>query len=135
MKLDNQDSATAKTSKKKIFIMDLDGTACEDIPNERWESMPNAKEVPGAREWINARYDEGNYICFFSARTSDMAGITERWLEEHGFRYHSIIYGKPRKLGYAGYHYIDNTRVQATTLKEEQFSTLKKVRREIEVFE
>ncbi len=117
----------------KIFVIDIDGTVCEDIPNERSKDMVDAKEITGAKDWINSRHDEGNYICLFTARTQDLAVITEKWLKDHGVKYHRIIYGKPRKLGYDGYHYIDNTHVQATTLKEE-FSALRKVQHEIEVF-
>lgn len=117
----------------KIFVIDIDGTLCEDIPNERWQEMIHAKEISGAKDWVNARFDEGNYVCLFTARTVNLESITETWLKEHGFKFHKIIYGKPRKLGYESYHYIDNTHVQVTTLKEE-FSALKKVQHEIEVF-
>ena len=117
----------------KIFVIDIDGTLCDDVPNERVDDMPHAKEIAGAKNWVNSRYDEGNYICLFTARTEDMDEITTKWLIEHGIKYHRIIYGKPRKLGYDGYHYIDNSHVQATTLKEE-FSSLKKIQHEIEVF-
>jgi uncharacterized HAD superfamily protein len=118
----------------KIFVIDIDGTLSEDIQNERPELMPDAKEIPGAREWLNARYGEGHYICLFTARTQDLEQVTRDWLEKHGMKYHTIIFGKPRKLGYDGYHYIDNSRVQATTLKQE-FTNLRKVQREIEVFD
>jgi uncharacterized HAD superfamily protein len=118
----------------KIFVIDIDGTLCEDIPNEHAEKMAVAREIPGARDWINSRYSEGNYICLFTARTEDLERVTKDWLAGHDIKYHKIIFGKPRKLGYEGYHYIDNSRVQATTLKEE-FSTLRKVQREIEVFD
>ena len=112
-------------------MIDVDGVVCEHIPNEYPEKMKSAAEIPGAREWINARYGEGNYICFFTARLEEHRKVTERWLRSHGFKYHQVLFGKPRG---GNYHYIDSFHVQATTFKG-KFSTMVAERHGIEVFE
>lgn len=98
----------------KAYMIDIDGVVCEHIPNEFPKRMRTAKELPGAREWINSKYDAGDYICFFTARLEEHRKVTEDWLKRHGFNYHKIIFGKPRG---GNYHYIDGARIQATTFK------------------
>src|ERR1700730_6618082 len=49
----------------KIFIIDIDGTICENIPNELGaEKMRHAKPFNDSIKAINTLYDQGNYICF-----------------------------------------------------------------------
>ena len=117
---------------KRVFIIDIDGTLCEDIPNERPLDMVDAKEVAGAKDWLNELYEAGNFICLFTARTDDLVDVTLNWLSEHGFKYHQIIFGKPRRVGYEGYFYVDNARVQAATFKGE-YRPFRKQSQEIEV--
>lgn len=76
--------------------MDIDGTICEDIPNEEPERMRTAEEILGVKEIINKFYDDGHIITFFTARTEAHRAYTEEWLNNHGFKYHGIIFGKPR---------------------------------------
>lgn len=114
----------------KNYILDLDGVVCEDVPNERPELMESAAEISGAREWINKRYESGDYICFFTARMEINRQVTENWLRIHGFNYHQIIFGKPRG---GNYHYVDNLRIQATTFKG-QFSEMVIENHPVEVF-
>ena len=52
----------------KIFLIDIDGTCCEDIMNEDSHLYPTAKVIEGSLEQINKWYDEGNHITFFTAR-------------------------------------------------------------------
>jgi len=115
----------------KNYMIDIDGVVCEHVDNERPDQMATAEEVRGAKEWINAQYDEGNYICFFTARLEGHRKITEEWLRSHGFKYHKIIFEKPRG---GNYHYIDDKRVQATTFNG-KFSPMIKKSVGIEVFE
>jgi hypothetical protein len=96
----------------KNFIIDIDGTVCEDIPNEEPERMTSAEEILGAKEKINNWYSEGNIITFFTARTELHRKVTEDWLKSHGFKFHNIIFGKPRG---GNYHYIDDKHIRATT--------------------
>ena len=95
----------------KNFLIDIDGTICEDIPNEEPERMEDAGLFPDALERCNTWYDEGHVIFFFTSRTEAHRAVTERWLDKHGFRYHGILFGKPRG---GNYHWIDNHIVRAT---------------------
>ncbi|MGI0092091.1 MAG: phosphoheptose isomerase [Nitrososphaerales archaeon] len=112
-------------------MIDIDGVICEHIPNEFPEKMKTAEEIAGARKWINSKFEEGNYICFFTARLEEHRKITKKWLRDCGFKYHRIIFGKPRG---GNYHYIDRIHVQATTFKG-KFSPMVSVTHGIEVFD
>lgn len=96
---------------RKNYIVDIDGVVCEDIPNERWAWMAQAKEIEETKDRLNKLYDEGHIITFFTARPMSLGDITEEWLDKHGFKYHKIIYNKPRG---GNYHYIDDKEVEAT---------------------
>lgn len=98
----------------KNYLIDIDGTICDDIPNEEPERMLTAAVYPDALEMLNKWYDEGHYICFFTSRTEQHRGYTETWLKKHGFKYHSLLMGKPRG---GNYHWIDNHLVKATRYK------------------
>lgn len=80
----------------KNFLIDIDGTITDDIPNEEPERMKVCLPFPGVVEAINKLYDTGHLIVFFTARPSKLMQITIEWLDRHGFRYHWIIHGKPR---------------------------------------
>ena len=95
----------------KNYLIDIDGTICDDIPNEEPERMSTAKLFPDALETLNKWYDEGHIICFFTSRTEDHRTVTEQWLKNNGFKYHSLVMGKPRG---GNYHWIDNHLVKAT---------------------
>jgi len=115
----------------KNFLIDIDGTICEDIPNEEPERMLTAEVYPDALEMCNKWYDEGHRICFFTSRTEDHRAYTEIWLEKHGFKYHSLLMGKPRG---GNYHWIDNHLVRATRYKG-KFTEFVEVKSSIQVFE
>ena len=95
----------------KNFLIDIDGTICEDIPNEEPERMLTAKVFPDALVRCNKWFDEGHIICFFTSRTEAHREVTEQWLKIHGFKYHSMVMCKPRG---GNYHWIDNHIVRAT---------------------
>lgn len=95
----------------KNFLIDIDGTICDDIPNEQPERMGTAKVYPDALATLNKWYDEGHIITFFTSRTEAHREITEKWLKENGFKYHGMVMGKPRG---GNYHWIDNHMVRAT---------------------
>ncbi len=115
----------------KNFLIDIDGTICDDVPNEEPERMVTCEPYPDALEIINKWYDEGHIITFFSSRTEEHRAITETWLNQHGFKYHGILLCKPRG---GNYHWIDNHLVKATRFKG-KFTELVKATAEIEVFE
>tara|TARA_A100001037_G_scaffold218541_1_gene196444 strand:+ start:1764 stop:2204 length:441 start_codon:yes stop_codon:yes gene_type:complete len=100
----NQLSPTLKQGIKN-FLIDIDGTICDDVPNEEPERMTTATPLPGAKEAINKFYEEGNVITFFTSRTEEHRERTTNWLDEHGFLYHDLLMGKPRGGNYA---IIDN---------------------------
>lgn len=114
----------------KNFIVDIDGTICDDIPNEEPERMIRALPYPDAQKMINQWFQQGHYITFFTARTEDLRAITETWLKKHNFHYHNLIMDKPRG---GNYHWIDNQIVKATRFKG-KFSDLVVRTHEIEVF-
>ena len=93
------------------YLIDIDGTICDDIPNEEPQRMATAKVYPDALETLNKWYDEGHIICFFTARLESHREITEKWLKDSGFKYQSLLMGKPRG---GNYHWIDNHLVKAT---------------------
>ena len=95
----------------KNYLIDIDGTICDDIPNEEPERMATAKLYPDALETLNKWYDQGHIICFFTSRTEDHREVTQEWLDKNGFKYHSLVMGKPRG---GNYHWIDNHLVKAT---------------------
>ncbi|MBV6484782.1 MAG: hypothetical protein KFKLKKLM_01297 [Flavobacteriales bacterium] len=114
----------------KNFLIDIDGTICDDIPNEEPERMATAQIYDGALETINNWFDEGHIITFFTSRTEEHRAVTEEWLKKHGFKYHGMLMGKPRG---GNYHWIDNHIVRATRY-EGKFTELEVRPAEIEVF-
>jgi hypothetical protein len=114
----------------KNFLIDIDGTICDDVPNEQPERMGLVEPYPDALAMLNKWYDEGHIIFFFTSRTEAHRAITEAWLQQHGFKYHGIIFGKPRG---GNYHWIDNHIVRATRFKG-KFTDLVTKTHEIEVF-
>jgi hypothetical protein len=95
----------------KNYLIDIDGTVGEDIPNEEPERMVTAQAYPDAIKTLNKWYDEGHIIFFFTSRTEAHRDVTETWLKKHGFKYHGMVMGKPRG---GNYHWIDNHLVKAT---------------------
>ena len=114
----------------KNYLIDIDGTICDDIPNEEPERMATAQLYPDALEIINKWYEVGHVITFFTSRVEDHREITELWLQKHGFKYHGLLMGKPRG---GNYHWIDNHIVRATRY-EGKFTDLVKESTSIEVF-
>ena len=54
----------------KVFLIDIDGTICDDIKNEESHLYPTAGVYSDALTIINKWYDDGNIITFFTARES-----------------------------------------------------------------
>lgn len=115
----------------KNYLIDIDGTICDDIPNEEPERMLTAKLYPDALITLNKWYDDGHNICFFTSRTEEHRGYTEIWLKKHGFKYHSLLMGKPRG---GNYHWIDNHLVKATRYRG-KFTDLIEKEVKIQVFD
>lgn len=116
---------------KKNYLIDIDGTICDDIPNEEPERMATAAVYPDALHRLNKWFEEGHIITFFTSRTEDQREVTEKWLNQNGFNYHGLLMGKPRG---GNYHWIDNHLVKATRY-EGNFSELVNKDVTIQVFE
>ena len=115
----------------KNYMIDIDGTICDDIPNEEPERMATAELYPDALVTLNKWYDEGHIITFFTSRIEEHREVTEIWLKKHGFKYHGMLMGKPRG---GNYHWIDNHLVRATRY-EGKFTDLVEKNVTIQVFE
>ncbi len=98
----------------KNYLIDIDGTITEDVPNEEPERMETCAPYPDALATCNRWYDQGHLICFFTSRTEEHRAVTETWLNKNGFKFHSLLMGKPRG---GNYHWIDNHLVKATRYK------------------
>ncbi len=98
----------------KNFLIDIDGTICDDIPNEEPERMGTCDVYPDALDTLNSWYDQGHIITFFTSRLEEHREITEDWLDRNGFKYHGLLMGKPRG---GNYHWVDNHLVRATRYK------------------
>ena len=115
----------------KNYLIDIDGTICDDIPNEEPERMIDAQLYPDALEILNKWFDEGHIITFFTSRVEEHRQVTEQWLNKHGFKYHGLLMGKPRG---GNYHWVDNHIVRATRY-EGKFTDLIEKEHTIQVFE
>ncbi|MGE0562662.1 MAG: phosphoheptose isomerase [Flavobacteriales bacterium] len=128
--VDGQKISPILPSNVKNFLIDIDGTVCDDIPNEEPERMVTAKIYDGALETINNWFEQGHIITFFTSRTEEHRVVTEEWLNRHGFKYHGMLMGKPRG---GNYHWIDNHIVRATRY-EGNFTDLEVRPANVEVF-
>ena len=115
----------------KNFLIDIDGTICDDVPNEEPERMSTCLPYPDALKILNKWHSEGHIITFFTSRTEEHREITEEWLKKHDFNYHGLLMNKPRG---GNYHWIDNHIVKATRFKG-KFTDLVVKNKKIEVFE
>lgn len=115
----------------KNYLIDIDGTICDDIPNEEPERMATANVYPDALQTLNKWYAEGHYITFFTSRVEEHRVVTEEWLDKHGFNYHGLLMGKPRG---GNYHWVDNHIVRATRF-DGKFTDLVEEQVTIQVFE
>lgn len=115
----------------KNYLIDIDGTITDDIPNEEPERMVTCEPYPDALEVLNKWYEEGHIITFFTSRTEEHREVTEEWLSKCGFKYHGLLVGKPRG---GNYHWIDNHLVKATRFNG-KFTDLVLAMREIEIFD
>ena len=115
----------------KNYLIDIDGTITDDIPNEEPDRMETCEPYNDALLTCNKWFDEGHMICFFTSRVEEHREVTETWLAKHGFKYHTLLMGKPRG---GNYHWIDNHLVKATRYNG-KFTDLVKKEVKIEVFD
>jgi len=115
----------------KNYLIDIDGTITDDVPNEEPERMVSCLPFVDAVDTINKWYNEGHMITFFTSRTEEHRKITEEWLIKHNINYHYLLMNKPRG---GNYHWIDNHIVRATRY-DGVWGDLIKKKVDIEVFE
>jgi hypothetical protein len=115
----------------KNYLIDIDGTICDDIPNEQPERMITANVYDDALETLNRWHDQGHIITFFTSRLEKHRKVTEDWLKENGFKYHGLLMNKPRG---GNYHWVDNHIVRATRFSG-KFTDLVEEEVKIQVFQ
>ena len=93
------------------WLIDVDGTVCEDIPNEEAWRFADAKPLEGSVEWVNSLTAKGDTVTFFTSRQSQHRLVTLEWLCRNGFHFIGLITDKPRG---GQYHWVDNLSVKAT---------------------
>ena len=114
----------------KNYLIDIDGTICDDIPNEQPERMITANLYKDALLTLNSWYDQGHIITFFTSRIEEHRAVTQKWLDENGFKYHGLLMNKPRG---GNYHWVDNHIVRATRFSG-KFTDLVEEEVKIQVF-
>jgi hypothetical protein len=129
-KVDGQYISPVLPEDIKNYMIDIDGTICDDIPNEEPERMLTASVYPDALDTLNKWYEQGHIITFFTSRVEENREVTEAWLAKHGFKYHGILFGKPRG---GNYHWVDNHIVRATRFTG-KFTDLVDSKEKIQVF-
>ena len=128
--IDGNNISPVLPEKIKNYLIDIDGTICDDIPNEEPERMEDAKVYPEALITLNKWFNEGHIITFFTSRLEIHRQVTENWLNKHGFKYHGLLMNKPRG---GNYHWIDNHMVRATRYQG-KFTDLVEKNIKIQVF-
>ena len=78
-----------------IYCIDIDNTICNTQGTGYTLATPKTDVISK----VNALYDAGNTIKFFTARGSssltDWRELTEKQLKAWGVKYHELIMGKP----------------------------------------
>ena len=95
---------------KAVDLMNLFLSFCDDSEVEKYIDVKNER-----------RSESGEYL---------LAAI-KKWLKDNGFKYHSLLMGKPRG---GNYHWIDNHLVKATRYNG-KFTDLIEKEVTIEVFD
>ena len=75
----------------KTWILDLDGTI---VKHNGYKLDGKDSFLDGAKEFL-ASIPEDDVILFITSRKSKYKELTEGFLNEHGVRYHHILYDMP----------------------------------------
>ena len=118
----------------KVMFIDIDGTLCENVPNEKWSKMPSAEPWMENIDKLKRWKEEGAFICLFSSRLEAMRSYTEQWLIRYKVPYDLLILNKPRLKENGEYYFIDNHKVRGITSKNKIFTDLVSTTKDILVF-
>lgn len=82
-------------SPSNIYYIDIDDTICNTTGGQYNNSKPIEKNI----KKVNALYDEGNTIIFWTARGTvtniDWLEFTKKQLSNWGVKFHDVRVGKP----------------------------------------
>ena len=108
----------AWTYKQKGTVMPDIQTALKSAI-DAWEPTPTGQQLKEKHMFQFTKFD-----------IEEHRAVTEQWLNENGFKYHGILFGKPRG---GNYHWVDNHIVRATRY-EGHFTDLVLTDAKIQVF-
>ena len=88
---------------KKIIYVDVDGTICDNSPNQLLEFTDQPPDYSKAKphyariDVINDLYNKGHNITYWTARGchsgNDFTELTRNQLEKWGCKYHHLVVG------------------------------------------
>lgn len=78
----------------KCRVIDIDGTVVKKKASQAYFTTPT-EALPGAVDKVNAWFDAGDYIIFWTARPDKYKDKTIEILDNLGFKYHEVVCGKP----------------------------------------
>lgn len=94
------------------YCIDIDGVVCTLVENCQYE---DAKPIQENIDRINALYDKGHRIIFYTARGElmlrNLNGLTAKQLSDWGVKHHRLVFGKP-----AADYYVDDKMIQVIDL-------------------
>lgn len=95
------------------WIFDIDNTICEEkAKGTSYHEYANVKPIQEMVDFVNERYEAGDYIILSTARHMASTGgnvglinarvgmITYDWLNKHKVKYHEIHWAKPYGAAY-----------------------------------
>lgn len=78
---------------RRVRLVDIDGVFFRQTTGDGKVSEP--KLLPGSLERVNAWFEDGDIVIFWTARVSEYAEITRAQLDSVGAKYHGILFDKP----------------------------------------
>ena len=73
-------------------LIDIDGTV---LTQQKPDEFEKARPLVGAVEAVNAFYDAGHQVVFYTNRNYRYMQMTIRQLQQFGFKFHHISFSKP----------------------------------------
>ena len=71
--------------KSTIWLIDIDGTVCEDIPNEESYRFRTALPLPGSLAKVQELYERGDRVTFFTLELLNTRKILNTGSKSTGF--------------------------------------------------